>query len=54
MKELIKRDTCQGARHLGCTTGRAVIKLADAWDNALQIEIEPLIELIHIREVEDG
>lgn len=34
-------------------TEYAVIKLADAWDNTISLEIEPLIELVHIREGED-
>jgi len=35
-------------------TEYAVIKLADAWDNKISLEIEPLLELVHIREDEDG
>ena len=31
----------------------SVIRMADAWDNKVRIEIEPLLELVHIREGED-
>jgi len=34
-------------------TEYAVLKLADAWDNTISLEIEPLIELVRIREDED-
>lgn len=30
------------------------IRLADAWDNVVVLEVEPLLELIHVREADDG